>query len=46
MSTNKKVEIKAALVLAFMGLGATLAGAGCLAGAVRSTVSLIKGEID
>ena len=46
MTKNQVVEVKAALLLTFMGLGATLAGAGCLAGAIRSIVSLAKGEID
>lgn len=46
MSDNQKIEVKAIMLLAFMGVGATLAGAGCLAGAIRSIVSLAKGEID
>lgn len=46
MSNNQKTEVKAILLLAFMGMGATLVGAGCIAGAIRSIVSLAKGEID
>lgn len=46
MSKNQIIEVKAVALLTFMGLGATLAGAGCLAGAIRSIFSLAKGEIE
>lgn len=46
MKEEFKLEMKTAMMLFFMGVGAVASGIGCLTGALRSIEDIASGKID